>query len=237
MTAHGRGVRGVRRLVVLAALAAVPAACSVVGDGKVERVNPPAGLGDTLPSTTTTELVTTTTELVTTTSGLETTSTQVQTEQVRLYFIASGQLNYVAQALPAPVTVGQILAALQAGPPDGDLGRGLRSALPPARDAEISVTKNDAGVASVTLPTGFFDKISLADQRLVTAQIVLTLTDSRGIGQVQFNLAVPKATSEVAPAGSLLTRADFSSLLESSITPTTEGTTTVPGGATTTVKH
>jgi spore germination protein GerM len=163
---------------------------------------------------------TTTTELISTTSALVPT-TVVQTEPVRLYFIASGQLTYVATPLPAPAALGQIVAALQDGPPAGDLGRGLRSAVPPARVAEIKVTSNNSGVALVELPPGFFDTISLSDQRLVTAQLVLTLTDSRGIGQVQFNIAVPKPNGEVAPPGQLLARADFLSLLESSSTPTT----------------
>jgi hypothetical protein len=220
----------IRLLVLSLFVVLVPVACTVVGDGKVARINPPAGLDDTLPSSTTSS--TTTTELVSTTSALLPT-TIVQTEPVRLYFIASGQLTYVATPLPAPAALGQIVAALQDGPPPGDLGRGLRSAVPAANVAEIKVTSNNSGVALVELPTTFFDNISLSDQRLVTAQLVLTLTDSRGIGQVQFNIAVPKPNSEVAPSGQLLARADFLSLLESSSTPasppgsTADTTTTV----------
>ena len=44
-------------------------------------------------------------------------------------------------------------------------------------------------------------------------QLVLTLTDSRGIGQVEFNIAVPKASGEVVRAGAPLSRNDFVSLL------------------------
>ena len=78
----------------------------------------------------------------------------------------------------------------------------------------------------VELPAGFFDNIPVADQRLATAQIVLTLTDSRGIGQVQFNLPVPKPSGELTAAGKPLTRKDYLSLLEGTPTPTTVRTTT-----------
>jgi hypothetical protein len=196
-------------------VAAVTVACGVVGNGAVDRVNPPAGLDQTIPTTSTAPP---TTMAATSTSGLQTTTTQVQTEQVRLYFIASGQLVQVTNALPAPASLAQIMAALQDGPPEGQLGKGLRSAVPPATgpDSEIRATNNNAGVAVVELPKGFFDSIAVPDQRLVIAQIVLTLTDSRGIGQVQFNRTVPLPSGEPAPDGTLLTKADFQSLLDSS---------------------
>ena len=79
---------------------------------------------------------------------------------------------------------------------------------------EINVTNNNAGVAVVELPTGFFDTIPVADQRLAVAQIVLTLTDSRGIGQVQFNVPVPRPSGALAPAGQPLSRNDYLALVE-----------------------
>ncbi len=200
------------RLVIIAtALVFGAVACSVVDSGKVSRLDPPGDLGDTLASTTT--AAPTTTQLVTTTSGLETTTTGVQTEQVRLYFIASGQLTYVSQPLPAPVALPVIIAALQSGP-QGDLQPALRTAVP-AR-VEIRVFPNGAGVASVELPENFFNDVAVGDQRLVIGQIVLTLTDSRGIGQVQFNQVVPKPSGENIQPGQLLTRLDYEPLLDPS---------------------
>lgn len=208
---------------VVAGLAVLSAACSVVGDGKVDKVNPPFGLDDTIAPTTT-EAPTTTAE-ATTTVPEQTTTTLVQTEQVRLYFVSGGQLVYVATPLASPVALPQIMAALQAGPPAGDLGVGLRSALPSEEDGQIVVTSNGAGVAIVQLPAKFFDNIAVNDQRLATAQIVLTLTDSRGIGQVQFNQQVPKPSGELTPAGQLLAKRDFQALLDSTTAPP-EGSTT-----------
>jgi hypothetical protein len=200
-------------LVAFASLFAV-AACGVVGDGKVSKLKPSFGLDDTLaPSTT--EASTTT--AVPTTVNQASSTTAVQTEPVRLYFITNGQLIYVTQAVPAPAAPQLIIKALQAGP-QGELGFALRTAVP-AR-AVVNVQTN-AGIASVELPTGFFDSIAVTDQRLVIGQIVLTLTDSRGVGQVQFNQAVPKPSGEVTPAGQVLTKNDFQTLLLDS-----NGTTT-----------
>ena len=202
-----------RALSMAAVLAAIPlavAACSVVGDGKVDNLNPPFGLDDTALPTTTAPA--TTTAPSTTAPGLDTTTTLVQTEAVRLYFITGSQLLYVETALPTPAALQQIVATLQLGTePLGDLGAGLRSAVPSL--AEIRVLDTGAGIASVELPAGFFDGIPALDQRLVVGQLVLTLTDSRGIGQVEFNIAVPKASGEVVRAGAPLSRNDFVSLL------------------------
>lgn len=90
----------VRLCLLTAALALVPVACSVVDGGKVQRVDAPRELTDTLPTTTTTA-ATTTTLAVSTTTGLETTTTEVRVEGVRLYFIASGKLSPVIGSLPS----------------------------------------------------------------------------------------------------------------------------------------
>lgn len=187
------------------------AACSVVDDTAVDPVDPPFGLSDTA-LTTTTAAVTTTID-VSTSVGPDTTEPAVQSEQVRLYFIASGQLTYVVTQLPTPVTLAQLVSALQAGPPTGDLGTGLRSAVPAL--LEIRVATDGSGIAEVELPEGFFDAMTVGDQRLVVAQVVLTLTDSRGIGQVTFDQAVPKPSGELTPAGEPLAYRDFQALLVS----------------------
>jgi hypothetical protein len=190
------------------------AACSVVGDGKVSKLKPAFGLDDTLaPSTS--EAPTST--AVSTTVNEASSTTAVQTEPVRLYFVTNGQLTYVTQAVPAPAAPQLIIKALQAGP-QGDLGFALRTAMPSR--AAVNVQTN-AGIAVVELPAGFFDSIAVTDQRLVIGQIVLTLTDSRGVGQVQFNQAVPKPSGEVTPAGQLLTKNDFQTLLLDSSGATT----------------
>lgn len=200
------------RAIILGVLFTVTAvACSVVEDGKVERIEPPFALDDPLPSSTSIE--STTTQQATTTLALETTTTQFQLEPVRLYFVASGQLTYVQQPLASPVAFPQIIAALQQIPA-GDAGIGLRTIVPST--AEIRVDTDGTGVAFVTLPEDFFDLVVLpSDQRLVIAQLVLTLTRTSGIGQVVFNLAVPSDTGQVRPAGQRLTFSDYESMTDS----------------------
>lgn len=202
--------------VAVALLCCTLAACSVVDDGKVSRINPPGDLDDTLPSTTST----TTTVLPTSTSGLETSTSLVQTQLVPLYFVAGGQLTYVNQALPSPVVLQLIVSALQSGPPPDTPG--LRSAIP-LRPAILVQPSDGTGVARVDLPDNFFDEIAVGDQRFAIAQIVLTLTDSRGIGQVIFDQPVTKPSGEFVAPGKPVTHLDYEVLT---------GTSTVGGSAT-----
>lgn len=187
--------------VAVAGLLFTPAACSVVDDGKVRHIDPPGGLDETLPSTSST----TTSQPEPSTTGPNTSTAPVATEPVQLYFIASGQLVPVTVTITAPVLPQVIIDLLQNGPPVE--GFGQRTALP--RDALIVVKTDDTGIARVDLPDDFFELVSVPDQRLVIGQIVLTLTASRGIGQVTFDQDVRKPLSEVVPAGQPLTRRDF----------------------------
>jgi spore germination protein GerM len=80
----------------------------------------------------------------------------------------------------------------------------------------LHAENTNAGVAIVDLPRHFFDTIAVNDQRMAIAQIVLTLTDSRGIGQVEFSEVVTRPNGESVPAGSPLSKSDFVALLDSS---------------------
>jgi hypothetical protein len=205
------------------------AACSVVDDGKARRIDPPGELDDTLPTTTTDA---TTTNVPTSSSAVDSSTTLVQTEPVRLYFIASGQLVYVTTPVTSPVVLPVIIFALQEGPPAETFG--LRSAVP--RDMAIGVTTDGSGVANVDLPDDFFDVVSRTDQRLVIGQIVLTLTDSRGIGQVVFDQPVTKPLGEIVAAGQPLSYRDYEALAGSVPLPADElDTESTPAGTTTTV--
>jgi hypothetical protein len=203
------------RVIALCVLiGAVAAACSVIDDGKVQRVDPPNELTDTLPPTTTT-IATTTSEQATSTTGLETTTTAVQAKSVQLFYIASGKLSPVTGQLPAQFLLFQLLAQLQEGPPRGPLGSGLRSAVP--KSVAIDASPDGSGIAQVVLPQGFFDTIPAVDQRLAIAQIVMTLLENTpGVGQVAFNLQVSGPGGELIQPGQLLTRSDYAPLLASS---------------------
>jgi spore germination protein GerM len=91
-----------------------------------------------------------------------------------------------------------ITADLLLGPTEQEQERGLRSAIPdPAVVNGVTLAR---GVASVDL-TESFGEISPGDQLLAVGQFVLTLTDTRGVGSVQFLLdgepiVVPVPTGE-----------------------------------------
>ncbi len=214
---------------ILGVLTFATVACSIVDDGRVERVSPPAELTDTLPPTT---IAPTTTEAATTTSGMETTTTDVQVDMVLLYYISSGKLSTFVGSLSSQYAPSQLMALLQAGPIDNPITIGLRNALP--ADVEIEASQDGTGVAQVVLPEGFFDTISVGDQRLAVAQIVMTLLGNiAGVGQVAFNLQVSGPAGELIPEGQVLSRADYQTLLASSATAA--GSTTLPLDTTTTL--
>ena len=220
------------RVLLLVGLLVTPVACSVVDDGKVQGIDPPNELTDTLPPTTTTMLATST-SAATTTSGLETTTTEVQADAVLLYYISSGKLSPLVGSLSSQYAPSQLIALLQAGPIDDPISIGLRSAIP--TDVAIDASQDGTGVAQVVLPEGFFDTIPVGDQRLAVAQIVMTLLGNiPGVGQVAFNLQVSGPAGELIPAGQLLSRADYQTLLASSTTPT-GSTASLPPDTTTTV--
>jgi spore germination protein GerM len=215
-----------RIIAIAAAIVVLAAACGIPDGGQVQRIDQvPFELGDTVPTTTTS---TTTTILETSTSSAET-STTIATEPVRLYFVAGAQLANVSITLPSPASLAQVMSALQAGPPAGQLGTGLRSPFPTR--SLVFVTDDGSGVAAVDLPAGFFDDVTTTDQRLVVAQIVLTLSARPGIGQVLFTqagspLAVPLGSGQLSEPDQRLSRRDYEALLSTSTSPPP---TTFPG--------
>ena len=226
-----------RGLLLAAALTAI-VGCGAPDNGEVRSVGEvPWGLDTVAPSSTST--TTTTIPDQTTTSAVPVST--IATEDVHLYFISAGQLISVDVPLVRGPSAGQVIAALLNGPPAGDTGLGLRSALSPA--AIIRVGDDSTGVATVDLPIGFFDAIPTTDQRFAIGQIVLTVLDRPGFGQVTFSqqgqpVSVPLGSNEPAPPGRNLTRLDYATLLQSASPrpSTTTGTTTTVAVTETTVE-
>jgi spore germination protein GerM len=223
-------------------LVALVVACGIPDNGQVTTIQDRElrQLGDTIPPTTTSTIPPTTIVQETTTTLIDTATTIAQ-EDVTLYFISGGQLKGYPRALAKPAATNAVMTALQEGPPSGDLGAGIRSAVPTEVNALIKVTENGSGIATVELPLGFFEQIPPEDQLLAIGQIVLTITEVGGIGQVLFvqnglPLQVPRP-----PAGGLtdgtepLAHRDYEELLNPPVTTTTTTTTTTPPTVETTV--
>lgn len=212
--------RSIVAVALAVAIAAPLAACGVPSSGSFEAFNDDE-FGFNQTSSTTTTSATDSSAPAPSTTVPETTST-IATEPVTLYFLAGNQATSVSIALARPASPQQVVSALVAGPPAGQVGTGLRTAL--ARSVEPTATNARGGVV-VDVPAGFFEGIPPADQRLAVAQIVLTLTDRGGIGTVQFTLdgaplAVPKGTGASAQPGEAVYRDDYASLLATEQAPT-----------------
>ena len=142
-------------------------------------------------------------------------SAEVLSEPVELYYISDDRLLETTQSIVSPATISQVLAALVAGPPSGDNGLGLRSALPISLNAEIDISK---GVAQINTTAEFLTSLSPIDQRLAIAQLVLTFTRRPGVGQVIFTVdeqevAVPRGRGDLAKPGTTVSFDDYSSLI------------------------
>jgi spore germination protein GerM len=142
-------------------------------------------------------------------------ASEVLSEPVELYYISNDRLVATTQSIVSPATFSQVLAALIAGPPTGDNGRGLRSALPSELNTEIEISK---GVAQINTTSEFLNGLSPIDQRLAIAQLVLTFTRRPGVGQVTFtvdgqSVAVPRGRGDLAKPGSTVSFDDYSSLI------------------------
>ena len=96
----------------------------------------------------------------------------------------------------------------------------------------INVTEDGSGVATVELPLGFFEQIPQEDQLLAIGQLVLTITEVGGIGQVLFvqngsPLPVPRRGGGGLTDGSEpLAHRDYEELLNAPATTTTTTSTT-----------
>ena len=138
-------------------------------------------------------------------------------ETVDLYFISNNKVLATRIQIASPATTSQVLAALVAGPPSGNAGLGLRSALSQQLNATIQIAKGIATIDS----TGFIlAGLSPVDQRLAIAQLVLTFTRRPGIGQVIFSvngvqIAVPRGKGDLVKPGVPVSFDDYFALLVS----------------------
>ena len=140
---------------------------------------------------------------------------EIINETVELYFITANRVLATKIQIASPATTSQVLAALIAGPPIGDAGLGLRSALSTALTATIDVSK---GIANIDADAVLLDGLSPIDQRLAIAQLVLTFTSRPGVGQVVLSIegsqiAIPRGRGDLAKPGSPVSFEDYSSLL------------------------
>lgn len=202
-------------------------ACGIGGESELQSIDQDdlQGLDATTTSTTTT--TTTTTAPVTPASVPATSaasSTTIVTEPVQLFFVDGDRLQPVRIDLAATATPSRVVQALLEGRPTGEAGIGLRTLLP--EDLVNSVDPSGDGDATVDLATEEFNRIDPADQRTAIAQIVMTLVNRPGIGQVRFTTdgepqRVPRRDGLQSEPGEGVSLNDYVSLLADAPAPIT----------------
>jgi hypothetical protein len=191
---HRRSVATV--LVVVVSTATLVGGCGVPTDDRADTIAPddlPAGLR---PSDSTTP------------------DRPAELEPIDVWMVRDDRLSPTRHRVEPPVTPQLALTDLLTGPTDAEQNRSLRTAIADA--AAVVSVEVIRGVATVSLaPT--FSEIPAGDQVLAVGQIVMTLTDLRGIGRVDFvvdgaQIAVPLPTGDASEG--TVSRDDFAVLVE-----------------------
>ena len=178
---------------------------------------PAANIPFELNVTSTTTTTTVPAELDASPSGSDSPNavSEIVNETVDLYFIIANRLVATKIQIVSPATTTQVLSALVAGPPSGDVGSGLRSAIAASLQAKIDVSK---GIVLIDANNFLLAGLSPIDQRLAIAQLVLTFTSRPGIGQAKFSvngvsIAVPRGRGDLSKPGDPVSYDDYISLL------------------------
>jgi spore germination protein GerM len=214
-------------------IAVVSTSCGVSGDDQLQTLDQEALLG--LDETTTTSTSTTTIPSSVPTeesTAMSTTTIAIAAESVVLYFVDGNRLQPVTIELAGTATPSRVIQALMTTRPSGAMGIGLRTLLPPGLINELDAP--GTGEVTVDLAAEPFNRIDSTDQRAAIGQIVMTLVNRPGIGQVRFTLdgapiRVPRRDGVSSDLGDLVYFNDYASLLdEVEVEETTTTTTAAP---------
>lgn len=227
--------------IVAAALATAFGTMAVAGcglpadDGFDEFANDPNAL-DLAATSTTSTTTTVATSVPQSEPSLATTTTtapELATETIELYYVSSRQtgrqLRRVLIEFRRDAEPIEVLNRLEAGAPEGEIGIGLQTLLPEGLTRSVVEAENSF-TYDVDLDRTAWERIDQGNVRTAIAQIVLTLTRQRGIGQVRFTLdgeplSVPLGSREQSEEGALVTFGDYESMLTELGEPETASTT------------
>jgi len=193
------------------------AACGVPNSSEVLTIADSELPAELRLESTTTSSTTTTSTIAESAKETVTTIAEVVSEPVEIYYISANRVVATNLSIVSPATTAQVLAALVSGPPSGEAGLGLRTALPENLDATVFIAK---GVAQINTSAEFLTELTPIDQRLAIAQLVLTFTRRPGVGQVVFSVegefvAVPRGRGDLAKPGTPVSFDDYASLITS----------------------
>ncbi len=130
-------------------------------------------------------------------------------ERVVIYLARDEKLVAVPRSIAQPVTLDSLIVTLRKGPTSGEVSAGVRSALPAARSVRSVGIARDRATLELDRR---FTTLSADDQVLALAQIVFTVTERPGVGQVRFTrdgaaIEVPRGNRSLTSAR--VTRDDY----------------------------
>lgn len=134
---------------------------------------------------------------------------------VAVWFLFRGGVVPLMRALPSPVELDAVAAALLDGPTAGEASLGARTAVPAPEPTEAAPSwELDGRTAVIELPSGLA-QLAPQEQLLALAQIVFTATELGQVDDVRFEsdgepVAVPRGDGSVTEAP--LRRADYGQL-------------------------
>ena len=148
--------------------------------------------------------------------GPTTTAVTPATVPVSICLVRSdGQLVSLRRDLPPDTTLAGVVTSLGDPPTDAERSLGLSTAI--SDDAVVNAVRTEAGVADVDLGAGVVEG-SASNQLEAVAQIVCTLTQQPGVGQVRFlvdGVNVEVARGDGSTTSEAVSRRDYAGLMSS----------------------
>jgi len=142
-----------------------------------------------------------------------TTDAVLSTEEIFVWFVSDAMLVQLPRQVSAPADAAAVVGVVAAGVSSFESDRGYRSALPDP--GKVDGAESARGTATVSLTSAFAD-VPTGDQVLALGQLVLSITELRGVGRVRFQIdgepvavPLPDGTS----TDDAVTRDDFAALL------------------------
>jgi spore germination protein GerM len=136
----------------------------------------------------------------------------VPTADAKIYLVTAGHLVPVSRSVPAPLSVGTVLAALVQGATRDESAKGYVSSVGPQASVLSAQVMDNSAVIDIS---DSFSGIGVQEQIAGLAQIVYTATELPGIQNVKVQLnsrsaSVPRGDGSATAEP--LTRADYASL-------------------------
>jgi len=193
---RARWVRRFTGIALSVALVLIAAGCRVPDDSSPREIPP-----DQVPF-----------DLLAPSSTVPSVTSPVPTVDGTIYLDVSERLVAVKRSVPAPLSLGTLLAALVQGPTQDEAAKGYTSSVGP--QASVLSTQVTDGTAVIDISDAF-SGIGVQEQIVGLAQIVYTATELPGVQNVRIQLnsqpaSVPRGDGSAT--SDPLTRADYVTL-------------------------